>query len=830
MYDYAVVPIIALICYIFLLVTFIVAKKDAAIKSFMSLLLTMIMWTGGSFLMRLNYFPSLDFWYYVSLAGILFFLPALFSFVKNYLNTTHSYYMHLWFTIIIIVWVINCFYPIFLHAPSFVHTDVINGYVYDFSWPVIVLLLIELGALSEFIRMLFHESRTNHKIIKLLSPILIGLAIMALGNICLFLPLFKGFPIDVFSGIPMAICLFYALYKRHLFQLNLLVSRSNCYIIASFITIFIFYKYIPLYEELLRSLYLFSDVQLTLVISFTVMLFTVSIYIILHTMFDTVFGKTEMIQAETLRVFSTKVSQLMNVQEILKELALLLKKGLNVERVYFFLKNNHNDFELEKPGTAQKHYVIPYDEQLLSLLEEYEGCFLIKDYKLTNDYRNISFLQKKELSQNKIDCIVAIKDDNHYLGLILLPVKSSGEKYNHSDINFLKSINSVASIAIKNSRLYEEAYQEARRDYLTGVANRRCLFEVIESCRTQTRFEYGCLIMVSLDDFKLYNQLYGDEEGNVALHEVAQVIAQVVGDKGLVARYSGKVFAVMLPNHKVEEAKKVAEVFSKKIHELNKSTGENAMKILTVSCGIAFGICRDVDFEALIKQADTALFYAKQAGKNRIEIYTEGHYDEKTDSLAYQKGVYSEYASTVYALTAAIDAKDHYTFSHSENVAYYAQELAKAYGMNEEGIKIVYEAGLLHDIGKIGIDESILNKPDRLTKEEYEIIKRHVELSIGIIRHLPSLDYVIPAVIGHHERYDGKGYPRGIAGDSIPLMARILCIADSFDAMTSKRSYKPKMSVDKAIAILEVEAGHQFDPKLVPIFVKLVQDGKIRVD
>lgn len=149
--------------------------------------------------------------------------------------------------------------------------------------------------------------------------------------------------------------------------------------------------------------------------------------------------------------------------------------------------------------------------------------------------------------------------------------------------------------------------------------------------------------------------------------------------------------------------------------------------------------------------------------------------------------------------------------------------------MNEEGISIVYQAGMLHDIGKIGIEESILNKPGKLTKEEYEIVKTHVELSIGIIRHLPSLDYVIPAVIGHHERYDGKGYPRGIKGEEVPLMARILCVADSFDAMVSRRSYKPKMEVDCALEILEKEAGAQFDPKLVPVFVRIVKDGTVKI-
>ena len=202
--------------------------------------------------------------------------------------------------------------------------------------------------------------------------------------------------------------------------------------------------------------------------------------------------------------------------------------------------------------------------------------------------------------------------------------------------------------------------------------------------------------------------------------------------------------------------------------------------------------------------------------------------DTSIGSEKKHKSMYSEYAPTIYALTAAIDAKDHYTFQHSKNVAYYAEALAESLHTSEEYKEIIKEAALLHDIGKIGIPENILNKSGRLTDEEYDVMKRHVEASVEIIRHLPSMDYVVPAVIGHHERYDGRGYPRRIAGKDIPLSARILCVADSFDAIVSKRSYKPGMPVEFAIQELEKGAGGQFDPELVPVFIDLISSGKIQ--
>ncbi|MEG0693773.1 MAG: HD domain-containing protein, partial [Oscillospiraceae bacterium] len=193
----------------------------------------------------------------------------------------------------------------------------------------------------------------------------------------------------------------------------------------------------------------------------------------------------------------------------------------------------------------------------------------------------------------------------------------------------------------------------------------------------------------------------------------------------------------------------------------------------------------------------------------------------------YKKDVYSSYASSIYALMAAIDAKDHYTFNHSQNVAYYATTLSALYGHNSDTIEIIREAALLHDIGKISIPETILNKEDKLSNDEFRTMQQHVDNSIGIIKYLPSLDYVIPAVIGHHERFDGLGYPRKIAGENIPITARILTVADSFDAMVSKRCYKQALSVETALERLAEQAGKQFDKKLVELFIEGIKTEQI---
>jgi putative nucleotidyltransferase with HDIG domain len=159
-----------------------------------------------------------------------------------------------------------------------------------------------------------------------------------------------------------------------------------------------------------------------------------------------------------------------------------------------------------------------------------------------------------------------------------------------------------------------------------------------------------------------------------------------------------------------------------------------------------------------------------------------------------------------------------------------SETIAEHAGLDKDHVEIIRQAGLLHDIGKIGIPDAILTKSGKLTSDEFVIMRQHVERSIEMIRHLPSMDYVIPTVLGHHERFDGRGYPRGIQGEDIPIGARCMAIADSFDAMVSRRSYKDAMSVENALNEIMNNLGTQFDPKLGALFVRLVKDGNIIVE
>jgi HD-GYP domain-containing protein (c-di-GMP phosphodiesterase class II) len=176
------------------------------------------------------------------------------------------------------------------------------------------------------------------------------------------------------------------------------------------------------------------------------------------------------------------------------------------------------------------------------------------------------------------------------------------------------------------------------------------------------------------------------------------------------------------------------------------------------------------------------------------------------------------FLGTIKALSASIDAKDRYTRGHSERVAHLGRRLALAIGLSEDQAERVHLSGLLHDVGKIGVPEAVLCKQGRLTDEEFELIKAHPEIGARILEGIPLLEDVLPGVLHHHERYDGKGYPARLAGEQIPLVARILAVADAFDAMSSTRSYRPAMSREIVLQKMREGLGTQFDPVLGEVF------------
>ncbi len=246
-------------------------------------------------------------------------------------------------------------------------------------------------------------------------------------------------------------------------------------------------------------------------------------------------------------------------------------------------------------------------------------------------------------------------------------------------------------------------------------------------------------------------------------------------------------------------------------------TAVSALKI-----GACDYITKPFNFDVLIITIENAI--RKKAIERELQDYQENlekKVKEQTDLINQM------YVRSIDALIKALEAKDFYTRGHSQRVTMYSVAVGKAMGLPREQVELLRQAAVLHDLGKIGVREVVLNKPGRLTDEEYKEITLHPEVAIKILDPIPYFKPLLPAILHHHERFDGKGYPARLAGKDIPQDSRIMAIADTFDAMTSTRAYRNALSLEAANAEIVRCSGTQFDPDLVPVF--LAVQGKIEI-
>jgi diguanylate cyclase (GGDEF)-like protein len=366
--------------------------------------------------------------------------------------------------------------------------------------------------------------------------------------------------------------------------------------------------------------------------------------------------------------------------------------------------------------------------------------------------------------------------------------------------------------------LMADALLEAAKDPLTGLLNHRAFQErLAEELRRAERSGYPvAVVSLDLDDFKTVNGAGGHAAGDDALRAVADALRDELRAGDVCGRVGGDEFMLALIDADVGTADLIVERIRERVE-------------IGVSAGIVSYPRHGSTQDELLHLAAGAMYWAKSHGKARTFVYSDAIDFALSAEEAAERNLRAGLVNTVHALARAVDAKDGYTHSHSQSVARYAAELGRALGLREERLEQLRTAGVLHDVGKIGIPDAVLLKPSRLDAAEFAVMKRHSELGRDIIAGA-GLEEIATWVLHLHERYDGRGYPEGLGAEEIPLPSRILHCADALEAMTSSRIYRPGMEVAAALAELERGAGTQFDPHVAATLIDLVRDGVLLTD
>jgi diguanylate cyclase (GGDEF)-like protein len=326
--------------------------------------------------------------------------------------------------------------------------------------------------------------------------------------------------------------------------------------------------------------------------------------------------------------------------------------------------------------------------------------------------------------------------------------------------------------------------------------------------------------MLDLDNFKEYNDTFGHPRGDEVLAKTAKILENNIRNHDIVARYGGDEFSVILIDADEDKGLKIGGRICESICNYSFEDEARLKAPVTISVGVAVYPENSDSSSNLVDKADQALYEAKSQNKNCVKSYRSVLQDLKDDLGESQPKLVDK----VETLISIIDNRDKYTYAHSERVGKLSIALGKKMGLSGEEIQSLKYASFLHDLGKVEIDTKILNKPGKLNEEEQETVKQIPVYSKNIIEEV-DLEKVISAVLHQRERYDGEGYPYGLAKEEIPFLARVLALVDSFDAMLSTRPYREPLSLEEAKEELMEGSGRQFDPEIVDAFLDLIFEG-----
>jgi diguanylate cyclase (GGDEF)-like protein/putative nucleotidyltransferase with HDIG domain len=366
--------------------------------------------------------------------------------------------------------------------------------------------------------------------------------------------------------------------------------------------------------------------------------------------------------------------------------------------------------------------------------------------------------------------------------------------------------------------LIERLTDAASTDALTGLLNRRGFHHVTETELERSRRGHRpfSLLLGDCDYFKLINDRFGHHAGDEALQGIARLLDANKRRIDTAARIGGEEFALVLPETDQHEAYILAERLRSRMRTLRGSAPVG----LTMSFGVASYPVHGASVDALLRAADEALYAAKALGRDRSVIHSaevgaiiSGNPDRAGGDQAQ--------LATVLGLAEALDVRDTGTARHSQTVGHYSELMARTLGLGREHVERVRLAGVLHDIGKIGVPDSILSKPGPLTEDEFAQMRKHPEIGARILGG-SGLEDIRRWILAHHERPDGRGYPHRLIDEEVPVEAKILAVADAYEAMTSDRVYRQAIGEQAAREELSRHSGTQFDPRVVEAFLSVL--------
>ncbi len=825
MNPWAIIPLVSCVAYAALAVLVFQQARSRVNTMFALFLAAAGIWSFTSFMLTSS-FPvssqALNLWNGLVLTAAMWANFTFYHFIRAYNNRPAGIVAYFGYALALTMLVFtlsgNLVKDTYLEN-GYLHHD-IGAWLYVVIATLAPLLFIGLWMLAQRYRRSTDPIDRNRTMYLAVGWSIMGIWAAINANV----PLLALLPTDHLGALANALIITYAILRFQLLDIRL-VARRGLAFSMTFIAIGI------TYTSFVLLLYQFFSSHQLLITILIVTAFTVLVSLLgrplrhsLERWVDRLFHQETFAYRQALLSFSSKMGSVLNLDDVANEMLTTICKALRLTQAkLLFPKTSSDEFITQfahppaKEGTGDEPR-FSADNPVIAWLSKEGTPLNLEQLASIPQLKGLWTAEKRELAASGLGTLYPLKSRDRLVGILALGKKQAGALFNPEDIELVKSIASQAGVVFDNAQFYARAEQRARVDELTSLFNRRHFDESLQH-EVKRHSRYGSMLSLAfldLDDFKSYNDTLGHKAGDKLLTQIGHSIQSTLRNIDLAFRYGGDEFAIIMPHTSSGDAFNAAERVRGKVAAEMRSK----QIAITVSIGLASWPGDGLTPDDISNAADSALYHAKRTGGNRTCVVSQ-MLPSLAGPLESPPSAEKETLNTIYALAATIEARDQYTYGHSRKVGAYAVALAESLSLPSEKVAMVSHAALLHDIGKIGIIDGILNKAGTLTAQELELIRAHPQLSRTIVGHVPSLTPCLPAILHHHERWDGTGYPARLKGEAIPLEARILAIADAFDAMISLRPYRAPLSYKEAIDELTRCSGSQFDPTLVEAFLPI---------
>ncbi len=820
-YVPTVISVVALIYYCALLL--IVIRRDIRrrLRLYFGLYLgSMIVWSFSAFMIfsGIGPFDTLT-WNRALIVGSMAMPPAFFGFVQAFLMKERK----TWMVIAIIVYaalqVMNVMGLIVLKA------EVVNGLLFneygigvDFasiSW----VFFIGFSAIDLWGEYRKSKDALYRNRLKYLVLVILAIFCGTLTN----LTFLSHYPGDVAFNIISALLITYAILRHRLLDITIVLRKGLLYSIPTILIVASYYLVIFLALTIFHSI---SGIQV-FVISLVVAIITALIVMPLRertqNWIDRLFFREKYNASLMLQRISQSAAYFLDLQKLAEMILDEVTSTLHIKRAAFFIRNQESqDFVLmaHKGQELSQAIILESDNPIVKMLEQYNRALSKLDFEILPQFRSLWIAELKLYDDIGTDLLIPVKVKGELVGIFTAGPKLSGDTYSEDDQLTLTTLANQTAVEIENARLYSA--EQSRREDLDSLYNLAQQLVVTDEVATVMDSSVHNIIKSAHVTFARI--LMFDENGSL-ICKAAFPIRELGNDLGLGKREP----ASILPIYKTAINQRKPILLNKNDPALDDE--KRALLMLN----IANTICL---YPFFLASQPAGIFVLGEARKDAREPFDADKLrligaivDQTAGALQrafMHEQVENSFMETVLALANAMDARDSYTGNHSQGLAEMAEATCHELGCSEEVIKAVHWAALLHDIGKIGVPDEILQKPGPLTEAEWKVMKRHPEIGARIVKPVKKLVNVAPIIRSHQEYYDGSGYPDGLVGEQIPFEARLIAIVDAYGAMLDDRVYRISRKHDDAIAELRRCKGTQFDPVLVEVFIRVIEKEKLK--